>query len=216
MDPRSAQHLKPAEFVARIRANGRAAFEAALATQILLVRIDDPEGDFAVTLEAALEDASTLDGPPSEPVLAYDTVVGSLNDPADALVHAARVARGHFGGADLQRLLSRAFYFAVALRKRPGASNVFSERISLGRSRTNDLVLRHHSVSKFHAWFERNEDDDVSLGGAKSTNPTMVNGVPIARSTRIDLMPGDEIRFGDVSALFATPGIVWDALRASR
>jgi hypothetical protein len=213
MDSKPAQHLRPPEMVTLLRTSSREAFVEAVGTALILVRVDDPSGDAALTLEAALEDASASSGRPSEPTMGYDTIIGSVHDRnLGASLLAARAALGSFGPSVLQRLLARAVHFVVPLTKRPGASNVFSERISVGRSRTNDVVLRHHSVSKFHAWFERDEDDRYYLGDAKSTNATTVNGVDIPRSAPVAVDPGDELRFGDVAAVFCTPAILWDTL----
>jgi pSer/pThr/pTyr-binding forkhead associated (FHA) protein len=84
----------------------------------------------------------------------------------------------------------------------------------VGRARTNDIVLRHHSVSKFQAWFEKDEDDHFQLSGGKATNPTLMNGIEVPHGSPVSVASGDEIRFGDVSAIFCAPGLLWDALMA--
>jgi FHA domain len=214
MDARTAQNLKPAELLSLMRAHGRAGFAKEVDAPLLLVRIDDGQGDLGLALVAALEDGSTSAGWRPEASLGYDTVVGSARD---ILSSRPPPLSGplSFGGAAVHRRLFRALHFAVTLRKRRGASNVFSERISIGRARTNDIVLRHHSVSKFHAWFEQDEDDAFYMSAAKSTNPTLVNGADIAGSSLLRVHPGDEICFGTVVALFCPPEILWDALMVS-
>ena len=67
-------------------------------------------------------------------------------------------------------------------------------------------------MSKFHAWFEQDEDDRFYLNDAKSTNPTLRNGVAVSSSVQVQ--PGDEICFGSIAALFCPPEILWDALMA--
>src|SRR5262249_10367483 len=138
-----------------------------------------------------------------------DTVVGSADTLRSAKVIAARVRDG---AGDLRTDLARAAYFAVPLRKRKGATNVFADRISVGRARTNDVVLRHHSVSKFQAWFACDEHDRFYVTDAKSTNPTYLNGTQVSRGAPSSVVPGDEVRFGDVAALFTTPELLWEAL----
>jgi hypothetical protein len=209
MDVRCAKNLKPAEMAVLAKAKSRAAFVETVGAALLLVRLEDARGDLALALEAALEVDSTGAGWQPEPTLGYETVVGSTAD-----LKAARAAapRASFDGTDLARRLHRAVHFAVTLHKRRGATNVFSERVSVGRARTNDIVLRHHSVSKFHAWFERDENDRYYASDARSTNATHVNGVDIARTSPVGVQPGDEIRFGDIVTVFTTPEILWDAL----
>ena len=208
MDQKCAQNLKPDEMVALLRANGRAAFEKALDAPVLLVRIEDARGDLSLTLEAALEEGSTSGWRP-EPSLGFETVVGSS---ANLRSLSIPVGRSSFAGTDLARRLQRSPHFAITLHKRRGATNVFSERISVGRARTNDIVLRHHSVSKFHAWFECDEDDRFYVCDAKSTNATLLNGTDIRRASQVPVAPGDEVRFGDIVTVFCPPEILWDAV----
>jgi hypothetical protein len=208
MDQRCAQNLKPDEMVALLRAHGRVAFEQALDAPLLLVRIEDARGDLSLTLEAALEEGSTGGWRP-EPSLGFETIVGTSSDLRSLNLP---VARASFAGADLHRRIVRSPHFAITLHKRRGATNVFSERISVGRARTNDIVLRHHSVSKFHAWFERDEDDHFYVSDAKSTNATLLNGTDIARATQVRIAPGDEIRFGNIVTIFCPAEILWDAV----
>jgi hypothetical protein len=198
--------------VTLLRTKSRARFAEAVGAAILLVRLDDTQGDLALALEAALEEGSAAAGWRPEPSFGYDTVVGSA---ADLKIAGAAAARPSFDAADLARRLVRAPHFAVTLHKRRGATNVFSERISVGRARTNDVVLRHHSVSKFHAWFECDEDERHYLSDAKSANGTRVNGADVARTSPALVQPGDEIRFGDVVAVLCTPELLWDALHVA-
>jgi hypothetical protein len=201
--------------VSLARSHGRGGFAKAVGTSLLLVRLDDPNGDFALTLEAALEDAPTSGGFRPDPNMGFETVVGSLADSTRTADVAARRAPGGFKAEDLYRQLVRAVHFAVPLCKRRGATNIFADRISVGRARTNDVVLRHHSVSKFHAWFECDEDGRFYLCDAKSTNATLVNGVQIPKSSPMQVEAGDEVRFGDVVTVFCPPEVLWDALIAA-
>jgi len=215
MDPKHAQNLKPAEMVSLARSLGRAGFAQAVGAPLLLVRLDDPNGDFALMLEAALEDAPTSGGRRPELTLGYDTVMGTIADTLRLSSLVAEQARSAFGAADLHRALLQRAYFAVPLHKRKGAANVFADRISVGRARTNDVVLRHFSVSKFQAWFECDEDDRFYVCEARSTNPTSVNGTPVPRSAPVAVTPGDAVRFGDVVTVFCTAELLWDALTSA-
>jgi FHA domain len=211
VDSRWTQNLKPPEMVALAQARTRSVFVATLGAPVLLVRTGDARGDLGLTLEAALEDGSTAGGWRPEPTLGYDTVVASAD--SFRIFSAAAAGRSAtFGVADLQRRLLRAAHFAVTLQKRRNTGSAFAERISVGRTRNNDIVLRHHSVSKFHAWFECDDEDGFYVNDAKSTNATTVNGTDIARGGAVAVRDGDEIRFGDLVAVFCTAGVLWDAL----
>ncbi len=212
MDAKLAQNLKPAEIVSLVKSHGRPGFAQAVGAPLLLVRLDDPSGDFALMLEAALEDAPTSGGRRPEATMGYDTIIGTAADTLRGATMLAAQARQALGAAELHRALLVTAHFAVPLHKRKGAANIFAERISVGRARTNDVVLRHHSVSKFQAWFECDEDDRFFLCDARSTNPTFLNGVQVPRSSPVAVTPGDAVRFGDVGAVFATPELLWDAL----
>lgn len=63
-------------------------------------------------------------------------------------------------------------------------------KISIGRSKDNQLVLPSQSVSNFHSkiYFE---DGRYMLEDLKSTNGTFINGIRIDKKS---LQPGDEIR----------------------
>jgi hypothetical protein len=57
--------------------------------------------------------------------------------------------------------------------KRPG--NPYPDRISLGRAKNCDLVVRHSSVSKLHAYF-RSGESGLELIDLGSQNGTSING----------------------------------------
>lgn len=63
-------------------------------------------------------------------------------------------------------------------------------KISIGRNKSNQLVLPSQSVSNFHAqiYFE---DGRYMLEDLNSTNGTFVNGIKVDKK---NLQPGDEIR----------------------
>ena len=117
--------------------------------------------------------------------------------------------------ATVRSLLAKHVYFAAPLQKRRDAGKAFTDRISVGRARNNDVVLRHASVSKFHAWFQVDEHGTFHIGDARSKNTTTVNNRLVVAPTIVPVRPGDTLVFGHVSATFSSADVVWDAMRAS-
>jgi hypothetical protein len=121
-------------------------------------------------------------------------------------------AQGSEDPTKLARMFPGRVHYAFALRKRAFAEAV-SDRVSVGRARNRDLVLRHPTVSKFHAWFETAEDGATYLHDADSRNQTLVNGAVLAPRARHAVGPGDVVRFGNVECVLCTPAAFWASLR---
>src|SRR5436309_2745692 len=68
-----------------------------------------------------------------------------------------------------------------------------SERLSVGRSENNDIVLPSESVSRYHAVFERTEDGRYIVRDNQSKNGVVLNGTPVSES---DLQEGDVVQIG--------------------
>jgi len=80
------------------------------------------------------------------------------------------------------------------------AVNPYSDRISIGRARNCDIVLRDASVSKLHAHFVVDTNGGVSLVDQGSRNGITLNGRPLKGS--VQLASGDELVFGSVMVEF--------------
>src|SRR4029078_3145213 len=91
----------------------------------------------------------------------------------------------------------KAPYFIVPLRKRRGAGKPFAHRISVGRARNNDILLRHSSVSKFHGWFEMGPRGEMRVADARSSNGTFLNDDALGRELAA-ASEGDVIKFGSI------------------
>jgi hypothetical protein len=98
--------------------------------------------------------------------------------------------------------------YLLPLRKRAEAA--FLNSISVGRARNHDVVLRHSSVSKFHANLEI-EDGRLLIKDAGSRNHTFVNHERVL--SRSEVRPGDNVRFGWVEALLCDDESLWRALQ---
>jgi hypothetical protein len=112
----------------------------------------------------------------------------------------------------LWRLVEKHPYFAVAVRKRVDSDALFMGRISIGRARNKDIVLRHSSISKFHAWFEADDSENLHVSDAGSTNLTHLNGKQLEARARTVVEPGDAIRFGSIETIVCSPGTFWACL----
>ncbi len=81
----------------------------------------------------------------------------------------------------------------------PGATYLIErEGVAIGRDRSNDICLRHETVSRAHARLAHGADGWV-VTDLESSNGTFVNGARVSRE-RVRHM--DEIQFGDVALVF--------------
>ncbi|MFL5320300.1 MAG: FHA domain-containing protein [Myxococcaceae bacterium] len=93
---------------------------------------------------------------------------------------------------------------AVILVKKQ-ASNAFKSRITVGRTTNNDLVLDDGSVSRFHAWFEEEEEHQWKVADAGSKNGTSLNGRKLTAKKLVLISKDAKLKFGDVNATFLLP-----------
>jgi hypothetical protein len=173
-------------------------------THLLLVRI--PEGDTELELGLGAGTPNAGAGAP-EPI-PFRT---GLQAPPRAWRSDSDKARREDPVA-LWRLIEKHPHVAVPVRKRVDSDVLFTGRISIGRARNKDIVLRHSSISKFHAWFEADESENLHVSDAGSTNLTHLNGKPIDARARMAVEPGDELRFGSIETVVCSPGTFWACL----
>jgi len=179
-------------------------------TLFLLVRLGPGETDLANGLGATQVRAEA--GVPVKPVMkAMSFKTHVLSATADMSSTEALANRRGMEPGLLERL-EKNRYFGVVLRKRSGAEGAYPDRISIGRAPNKDIVLRHASVSKFHGWFEVDEEGMFYVADAGSRNSTRINGEIIAAREPTPLEPGDALRFGSVEALLCSPRTLWTAL----
>ena len=90
--------------------------------------------------------------------------------------------------------------------------NPYSDRISIGRSKTSDVILPSPHVSKLHAHFLPVEGG-FELRDAGSANGTFRNGTRLKPDERVVLKPGDRLRFGWMETEFLDAARLYDWLK---
>ncbi|HEY2746090.1 MAG TPA: FHA domain-containing protein [Polyangia bacterium] len=92
------------------------------------------------------------------------------------------------------------------------AGNPYPDRVSVGRARNCDIVMRDPSVSKLHAHF-RISGPKLELVDIDSQNGTRVNGKPLAPHQPAPVAPGDTLLFGSVACKLVDAASLYDLLR---
>jgi hypothetical protein len=72
------------------------------------------------------------------------------------------------------------------------------ERLSVGRTKENDLWLDDESVSKVHAALVLNSENQLMIADTGSTNGTFINNQRIAYGKATPIKSGDKLKFGTV------------------
>jgi len=101
-------------------------------------------------------------------------------------------------------------HFLFPIQKREDGA-AFLDKVTVGRTRNHDLVLRDSSVSKYHASLELLPDRTILVRDQDSKNNTLINGVAISKAVA---SPGDDIQFGSVKAIICTADALWRNLRS--
>jgi hypothetical protein len=86
------------------------------------------------------------------------------------------------------------------LAKKSGAS--FSDRITIGRTPNNDVVINDPSVSRLHAYVKRGPHDAWSVTDAGSKNGSWLRGIALEPRKQSGLPPSAVLRFGEVDVTF--------------
>ena len=102
-------------------------------------------------------------------------------------------------------------YEVMPIAKKQG--HPYPDRISVGRARNSDLVLRDPSVSKLHAHFKTRENGKFDLVDLESQNGTFVNGNQLTPNKAEPVWPGDNISFGNVNAWLLDAGALYDLMK---
>jgi hypothetical protein len=98
----------------------------------------------------------------------------------------------------------------MQLAKAP--NNPYPDRISVGRARNCDIVLRDSSVSKLHAHF-RETEGSWYVTDLDSQNGTRVSKKKITPNEPAMVVPGSTIVFGRVTARLVDSAALYDLLK---
>jgi len=79
------------------------------------------------------------------------------------------------------------------------------QRLSVGRTKENDLSIDDPSISKYHASLMLDAQGILHVADTGSTNGTFVNGERIAYGKAVAVSERDKVRFGLVEAQFQIP-----------
>lgn len=216
MQPNSFGSAGPAQSVGPVEIVDRAMTESLTRflmfygdTLLLLIRLTPDAIELESSL-AAQQGGNNVPVKPSAGMMGFHTEVYSE-------------ARFPSGGIDtmptgmdersVAALLSRHRHFVVPLRKRDTADAMYAERISVGRARNKDIVLRHSSVSKFHGWFELSENNTFHYSDAGSRNGTRLNGQALPSRELAAVEHGDELVFGKIVGTVCSPEVFHKAMR---
>jgi pSer/pThr/pTyr-binding forkhead associated (FHA) protein len=94
------------------------------------------------------------------------------------------------------------------LAKKPGAS--FRDRITIGRTNNNDVVISDPSVSRLHAYVR--QADGWLIADAGSKNGSWLGHAALEPRRETALPPGAVVRFGDVRMTFFRSEDLFDLL----
>jgi pSer/pThr/pTyr-binding forkhead associated (FHA) protein len=99
--------------------------------------------------------------------------------------------------------------FLAPVKKRQAADNIL-DTVTVGRTRNHDIVLRHASVSKYHASIQFESPESLLVKDAGSKNKTWIKGEPITRQTQV--VSGETLRFGTVEAVVCDADTLWSSV----
>jgi hypothetical protein len=211
---KASENLYPLTLVSEVQEQPLRVFLAVYPKgSFLIVRLDDATGELMAGLSSGtnVETAVTEDKS-KVGVIGFNTVIQSdLGLRTSAKAQPGTTRSKSEEALALKRSILTAPHFVQPLRKKTGEST-FAERISVGRARNKDVVLRHSSVSKFHGWFETDQDGVVFVADAGSKNGTFAKGQSVTPRKLVRVDPGDEIKFGSIVTTICSAEALWKVI----
>lgn len=120
-----------------------------------------------------------------------------------------------------RQTISPGAFLVKIVKKQP---NAWTKWLSVGRTNNNDIVIRHPSVSKFHARLDTQGPLDAACVGESclwitdkgSTKGTTVNGKPLENAVRYPLQLEDRVTFGEVEMTLLDAATLYHRLSIQR
>ncbi len=200
--PAALDQLFPKELVSLARGVGFAEFMSAYGEKcFLLIKLDDG-GELQAGLRALEQTRLDADGGNQATIgtqTAVVDIVPFVPDPAD-----------RFTTTELGRRLAEHKHYAITLESGKAGAGA-TEKISVGRGGNSGMVLCHPSVSKLHAWFNRDAGGSFSVADAHSKNGTRVNQMALPPDSMVRITGGDVVRFGSVETIVCPSSTIWRA-----
>jgi hypothetical protein len=151
---------------------------------VVLIRRNQGEDDVADDLEDDPLDGSDFGGDPSDHATAFENVA-----PAAPVPPAAK---------------AQAPVSAYLVREGSGDRlPIRGDRVGVGRSSTNGVVIPDHGISRVHAELHRNRNGGFSVTDLDSMNGTFVNDKKITGTVAVRI--GDTLGFGKVRTKLVLP-----------
>ncbi len=80
--------------------------------------------------------------------------------------------------------------------------NAFAMGVTIGRVDSNDIPLDDVSVSRFHAWLQKDPREGWVLCDADSKNGTCVDGTRLKPNQKVPVKDKAKLKFGEVEVIF--------------
>lgn len=118
------------------------------------------------------------------------------------------------GGAPAGTDFFRIRHWVIAIKK--PAEAPAQDRVFLGRSETNDICVPHKTVSKLHAYFQRESQPALrwSVVDTGSANGTRHNGLKVPPRAKVAVLDGDTLVFGRCVFQWVSARSLYDRVQA--
>jgi pSer/pThr/pTyr-binding forkhead associated (FHA) protein len=124
---------------------------------------------------------------------------------AEIKVSLPEMKAGELMPKEISNSLSETYIVRYKLNQTPKEIRLtFAEkrRLSVGRTKENDLTIEDTSISKIHAALVLNEENQLLVADTGSTNGTFINDERIGYGKAYPILPGANVKFGTIAVSF--------------